>query len=152
MSVPADCEVVAGVCDVVPAVWGVVPDDSGVVTVDWTGVVDELVVLVPVVVPAAALVVAELGTVPFAVGVVVGVVAVVGGRGAPAAGGSVEVPEPVTSAPFLAASATNPEASGEWMLPSAPPTSPPGLTSMIADGARRRKDHDPCSSPRRSIR
>ena len=50
-----------------------------------------------------------------------------GGGGAPAGGGSVEAPGPVTSAPLWGVIATNAAESGAWMLASAPLTPPPGL-------------------------
>jgi len=144
--------------EVAPVAGVVVAEDSGVVVAVWVGAVVVLVVpvaLAVLVVPAEPLVLlviaALLGAEPFAVGVVVGVVAVVGGRGAPGAGGRVEVPDPVTSAPFLAASSTNDPASGVWMLPTARRGAPPGLAWMYptAPGGGNTR---PMLSARRSIR
>ncbi len=91
--------------------WDVVV--CGVVT--WGVVGVDCAAAVLVVAPPAAVV---------AVVPAVGVVVAGGGAGAPGSGGNVEVPGPVTSAPFLAGMPTNAAESGVWILPSAPATLP----------------------------
>jgi len=157
-AVPADCDVVPADCDVVGADCEVlaadcVEADAELLVLVAVAVVVPMDVPVPVVVVPVdvAVAVAVLGAVPFALGVVVGVVGVVGGRGAPAGGGSIDVPEPVTSAPFLAASSTNEPASGVWTLRSAPRMSPPGWACMYPTAPGGGKTN-PMPSARRSIR
>ena len=134
-------ELVAGACWVDVCCVGAVDCDAGGVDCEavvavWTGgevvapvVEPPAVGVVPAVDVAAVDVAAVVEAVVDVEATVVEVVAVEaagGGAGAPGAGGSVEVPGPVTSAPFFAVIATNAAASGVWMLPSAPATLPPG--------------------------
>jgi hypothetical protein len=119
-------------CEVVVCAGAAVGVVATVCVLVVVGVVVAVVVAVGVaaVVAVGAAVAAEVFAVAVAlVGVVVAVVVVAagGGGGAPGAGGSVEVPGPVTSAPFLAGRRTNAAASGEWRLPSARPCSRSGL-------------------------
>ena len=111
-----DCDVGEVDCVLVVLVWTdgevVAPVVAGVVAaVDVAAVDVEPVVDVEAVVEVEAVVDVETAG---------------GGAGAPGAGGSVEVPGPVTSAPFFAAIATNAGASGVCMFPSAPGRLPPG--------------------------
>ena len=92
-----------------------------------------LVLVAEVLVAEVSVAVVLVGTVPdvavlpavLVASALVGVV-VAGGVGAPGVGGSVEVPSPVTKAPFFAVNMTNPPESGVCRLASAPATLPSG--------------------------
>jgi hypothetical protein len=119
VDVAVDCCVTVGwVCEVVAVVCEGAAMVCVVVAVVCVAEVELAAVweLVPVVVTVPVVVAADAP--------VLVVVAAAGGAGAPGVGGSVEVPGPVISAPFLGGSITNAAESGVWMLASAPATSP----------------------------
>jgi hypothetical protein len=125
---------VAGVWVGVLVAWVAVPLSVGEVpvgcevagSVGVSSAVDVVVCAVGVVVLAGLAGAAEVGAlVDVAVEEDVLVVVAAGGAGAPGLGGSVEVPLPVTSAPFFGDIVTNAEESGACRLANAPDTLPP---------------------------
>lgn len=123
---------VAGAWEVVVG-GGVAVGCGTVVAVLVAGVLVAAVLVAEVLVAEVSVAVVLVGTVPdvavlpavLVASALVGAV-VAGGVGAPGVGGSVEVPSPVTKAPFFAVNMTNPPESGVCRLASAPATLPSG--------------------------